>query len=246
MAWQFATTSWTQVLAARGAGSSDSRQALAALCEAYWYPLYAFVRRQGIGADEARDLTQAYFAELVEKGYLEDVDPERGRFRVFLKASVRNFLSKQRDKAHAWKRGGRATIESLETQDAEGRYQHEPADRLTPEDLYERRWALTLLSRALDGLRAEYRGEGREREFERLQGLLTGEQPQAPYRELAAELGSTEAAVKTAVHRLRRRFGARLRDEIAATVAGPDAVDDEVRYLLKVIASGRAGAASSP
>jgi RNA polymerase sigma-70 factor (ECF subfamily) len=161
-------------------------------------------------------------------------------------ASVRHFVSKQRDKARAWKRGGRTTVESLDAVDAEGRYQREPVDRLTPEDLYERRWALTLLGRALDALRAEALSEGREREFERLQGLLTGEGADAPYRQIATELGTTEDAVKTAVHRLRRRFGARLRTEIAATVASPNEVDDEVRYLLRVIASAKGGPVSSP
>ena len=134
MPYRFATTSWTQVLAAREAPSTESRQALEGLCKAYWYPLYAFVRRQGNGPEESRDLTQGYFAQLLEKGYLEDFDPSLGRFRVFLKASVKNFLSKERDKAHAWKRGGHARIVSLDADEVEGRYRYEPVDRLTPED----------------------------------------------------------------------------------------------------------------
>lgn len=232
---QWATTSWTQVLAARDAPSSESRQALEGLCQAYWYPLYAFVRRQGFDAEESRDLTQAYFAELLEKGYLEDFDPSLGRFRVFLRASVRNFLSKERGKARAWKRGGRADVVSFDA-DVEGRYRLEPVDRLTPEEIYERRWALTLVERVLGRLHQESRQGGRAEEFEQLKGLLTGEQPRVPYREVAARLGTTEDAVKASVHRLRQRFGRMLREEIGATVANPREVDDEVRHLLGVIA----------
>jgi RNA polymerase sigma-70 factor (ECF subfamily) len=232
---RWATTSWTQVLAAREAPSGEARQALEDLCQAYWYPLYAFVRHQGYDPDEARDLTQAYFAELLEKGYLADFDPELGRFRVFLKTSLKHFLSKEREKAQAWKRGGRTSIVSLDA-DVETRYQLEPVDRLTPETLYERRWALTLVERVLARIREESREAGREKEFDRLKGLLAGQQPRAPYRELAAELDTTEDAVKAAIHRLRQRFGQRLRDEIGATVASPEEVDDEVRHLLGVIA----------
>lgn len=232
----FATTSWTMVLAAREGPSTESRQALEALCRVYWYPLYAFVRRQGHDADESRDLTQAYFAELLEKAYLEDYDPSRGRFRVFLQASVKHFLSKQREKAQAWKRGGRTDIVSLDAQDVEGRYRLEPADRLTPEELYERRWALTVLERALGALRREQDDAGRAKEFARLEGFLTGEQAMAPYREVAQELAMSQAAVKTAVHRLRQRFGQVLRAEIADTVSSPEEVDDEVKHLLGVVA----------
>jgi RNA polymerase sigma-70 factor (ECF subfamily) len=233
---QFVTTSWTQVLAARDAASTESRQALETLCQAYWYPLYALVRRQGFDPEEARDLTQGYFAELLEKGYLDDFDPALGRFRVFLKASVKHFLSKEREKAQTWKRGGRTTKVSLDIEDGEGRYRHEPVDRLTPEEIYERRWALTILERALGRLRTELTDADRGPEFDRLKGFLTGEEPKRPYREVATELSTTEAAIKTSVHRLRQRFGALLRQEIAETVARPDEVDDEVRYLLGVIA----------
>ena len=236
MSSRFATTSWTQVLAARDAPSSESRQALEGLCKSYWYPLYAFVRRQGHGPEEARDLTQGYFTQLLEKGYLEDFDPSLGRFRVFLKASVKNFLSKERDKAHAWKRGGHAHIVSLSADEVEGRYRYEPADRLTPEEIFERRWALTLLERALGKLRKEFEDGDRGKEFEKLKGYLTGEEIKVPYREVAKELGSSEPAVRTSVHRLRQRFGKILRQEIAETVASPNEVDDEMRHLLRVIA----------
>lgn len=233
---RFATTSWTKVLAAREAPSTEGRQALEALCRVYWYPLYVFVRRQGHDADESRDLTQAYFAELLEKGYLEDYDPARGRFRVFLKASVKHFLSKQREKAQSWKRGGRAEVFSLDAQEVEGRYRFEPVDRLTPEEIFERRWALTVLERALAQLRREQAEAGRGKEFERLEGFLTGQETKAPYSEVAAELSTSEAAIKTTVHRLRQRFGQLLRGEIAETVSSPEEVDDEVKYLLGVIA----------
>lgn len=236
MSWRFATTSWTQVLAAREAPSSESRQALENLCQAYWYPLYAFVRRQGHGPEESRDLTQAYFATLLEKGYLEDYDPSLGRFRVFLKASVKNFLSKERDKAHAWKRGGRAQFVSLSADEVEGRYRYEPVERLTPEEVIERRWALTLLERVLGKLRNEFEETGRGAEFDQLKRYLTGEEVKVPYREVAAALGSTETAVRSSVHRLRQRFGNLLRQEIAETVASPRDVEDEMRYLLHVIA----------
>lgn len=236
MGWRFATTSWTQVLAAREAPSSESRQALEGLCKAYWYPLYAFVRRQGNGPEESRDLTQAYFALLLEKGYLEDFDPDRGRFRVFLKSSVKNFLSKERDKAHALKRGGQARFFSLSADEVEGRYRYEPVDRLTPEEVFERRWSLTLLERVLGKLRKEFEEEGRAAEFEKLKGYLTGDEVKVAYREVAKELGSSESAVRTSVHRLRQRFGKLLRQEVAETVSEPNEIEDEMRHMLRVIA----------
>src|SRR5262245_43894125 len=239
MRTRFPTTSWSQVLAARDAPSSESRPALGLLCQAYWYPIYAFIRRRGFDAEDSRDLTQAYFAQLIEKGYLEDFDPSLGRFRVFLKTSVKHYLSKEREKAHAWKRGGRATLVSLDADEAEARYRLEPVDADTPEDVYERRWARTILDRVFDKRRREFQSEGRETEFERLKPLLTGEEPKLPYRELAAELGTSEAAIKTSVHRLRQRFGKLLRREIGETVADAEEVDDEVRHLLGVITPWR-------
>jgi RNA polymerase sigma-70 factor (ECF subfamily) len=234
---RFATTSWTQVLKAREAPSSEARQALEGLCRAYWYPLYAFVRRQGYGPEESRDLTQAYFAELLEKDYIEDFDPSLGRFRVFLQASVRNFLSKERDKRHARKRGGQVQVLSLDGDEVEGRYRYEPVDRLTPEEIFERRWALTLLERVMERLRNELSEVGRAEEFEKLKGFLTGDGPKVPYRRAALELRTTEEAVKTSVHRLRQRFGTLLRQEIAETVSTPEEIDDEVRHLLKKLAA---------
>jgi RNA polymerase sigma-70 factor (ECF subfamily) len=233
MSFRFATTSWTQVLAAREAPSSESRQALEGLCRAYWYPLYAFVRRQGYGPEDSRDLTQAYFAQLLEKDYLEDFDPSLGRFRVFLQASMKNFLSKERDKTHARKRGGGVQIVSMEGDEVEGRYRFEPVDLLTPEEIFERRWALTLLERVMEGLRGELAEAGRTGEFDALKGFLTGDAPKVPYRQVALDLKTTEEAVKTSIHRLRQRFGTLLRQEIADTVSSSEEIDDEVRHLLK-------------
>ncbi len=233
MEWRFATTSWTQVLAVREAPSSESRQALESLCKAYWYPLYAFVRRQGHSPEEARDLTQGYFAQLLEKGYLEDFDPSLGRFRVFLQASLKNFLSKEREKDRAWKRGGYTQIVSLSADEVEDRYRYEPVDRLTPEEIFERRWALTLIERVMEKLGQELSQSGRAAEFGKLKGFLTGDGPKVPYRQVALELRCSEEAVKTSVHRLRQRFGVVLRQEIMETVSKPEEIDDEVRYLLK-------------
>lgn len=230
---QFATTRWSQVLAAGAGPTSDSREALARLCELYWRPLYAYVRRWGYDADEAQDLTQEFFSRLLEKHYLRAADPARGRFRSFLLASLKHFLSNERDRAAAVKRGGRATVLPLEFETAEGWYVREPPDDETPERVYERRWALTLLERTLERLRREFEAAGKGAMFSRLEGHLTGEQETAPYAQLAAELGTSEGAVKVAVHRLRRRFGALLREEIAETVSEPAEVDDEIRQLFR-------------
>ncbi len=235
---RFATTRWSQVIAAGQAQTAASREALASLCESYWYPLYAYVRRWGHGPDDAQDLTQEFFARLLEKRYLRDADPARGRFRSFLLASLKHFLSNERDKASAVKRGGRATIVPLEIETAEGMYRLEPPDAETPEKVFERRWALTLLQRTLARLRDEFTAGGRREMFARLEGYLTGERETVPYAQLAAELGMTEGAVKVAVHRLRRRFGALLRDEIGETVSDPAQVDDEVRELFRILTAG--------
>jgi RNA polymerase sigma factor (sigma-70 family) len=231
---RFATTSWTQVLAARESPSIESRKALDGLCRTYWYPLYALIRREVHDADAAKDLTQAYFAELLDKGYLEDYDPERGRFRVFLKTSVKHFLSKERDKARTWKRGGHAEALPLDMPDFEGRYRHEPVDRLTPEEIFERRWTLTILERVVERLRQEQSEAGSGRQFALLEGFLTGGAA-ASYQDVADDLHTSEGAIKTAVYRLRQRFGRLLREEIAETVANPDQVDDEVKHLLRVV-----------
>jgi RNA polymerase sigma-70 factor (ECF subfamily) len=232
---RFATTRWSQVIAAGSGQTEDARVALARLCELYWYPLYAFVRRWGYDADQAQDLTQEFFARLLEKHYLRAADPARGKFRSFLLASLKHFLSNERDRVGAIKRGGRTTVLPLEFENAEGRYNLEPPDEETPETVYERRWALTLLGRTRVRLRAEFEASGKGALFARLEGHLTGDQEALPYAELGAALGMSEGAVKVAMHRLRRRFGALLRAEIAETVSEPAQVDDEIRELFRAV-----------
>jgi RNA polymerase sigma-70 factor (ECF subfamily) len=232
---RFQTTNWSLVLAARDEPSRAGREALAALCERYWYPLYACVRASGQDADAARDLTQEFFARLLESDFLADVNPEAGRFRSFLMVALRHFLSHEREKRRASKRGGGAPLLSLDTASGEERFAREPVDLLTPEQVFERRWALTVLDHALESLRLELAERGEASRFERLRQYLVGQQPHPSYGEVAVELGMTEAAVKTAVHRMRRQLGRSLRQEIAETVAKADEIDDEVRYLLRTL-----------
>ena len=235
MSQRFATTQWSQVLAAQGSSDTRARTALETLCSAYWYPLYVYVRHQGYRADEAADLTQGYFAELLGKDFLKSVDPAKGRFRSFLLASLRHYLSRERQRAGAQKRGGDAETLSIDTDDAETRFNIEPVDTLTPEQLFEHRWALTVLERAMAALEQDSVESGNEVQFERLKPYLTGLEPHLPYKQVAADLGISKGAVKTAVYRLRKRYGVKLRAEIAQTVADPDEVDEEVRHLLATI-----------
>ena len=231
----FPTTAWTVVSRARGDGDSEAREALAFLCAAYWLPLYSFARRLGHASEDALDLTQGYFALLIEKDYLSDVHLREGRFRAFLLTSFRHILSKERDRGHALKRGGGRVHVSIDAQEAEGRHADEPLDALDPEALFERRWALTILDRAMVRLRHEFAASGRTVEFEQLQPYLTGIEPRAPYQIAADRLGTTEGAIKKMVHRLRRRYGLLLRQEIAATVASPEEIDAELRHLLATV-----------
>lgn len=232
---RFATTSWSLVLAAADEDSSRAREALADLCEAYWYPIYCLIRRQGHGPEEAADLTQGYMVQLLEKGYLRQISRERGKFRSFLFVSVKHFLSNERDRERAAKRGGGRAQVSLDAEAAEGRYRIEPADDLTPETLFERRWATTVLERAMRRMHDEAVQAGEERRFEELKTFVTGEEPAPAHRDVAGRLGMTEAAVGVAVHRMRRKFGQLLRDEIAQTVADPADIDGEVRHLLAAL-----------
>jgi len=232
----FATTRWSIVLAAGHASRPDSKAALAKLCEAYWYPLYCYVRRRGHGADEAQDLTQEFFTALLAKESLRAADPHRGRFRSFLLASMNHFLANQRRRQLAHKRGGGRAPLSLDFQSGESRFRREPSHDLTPEKVYERRWAMTLLDRALSKLRQEYVVGGKAALFDRLAAFLGGDLGTA-YRDVAAELAMTEGAVKVAVHRLRRRCREQLRSEVAETVAAPQDVDEELRDLLAVVGS---------
>lgn len=233
---RFVTTHWSVVLAAGEAEGTGAASALAELCQAYWYPLYAYVRRCGYEADRAQDLTQEFFARLLEKHYLRDADPARGRFRSFLLAAMRHFLSNERDRVGAAKRGGHAAILPMEIETTEGIYTREVPDTETPEVIFERQWALTTLKRTLERLRAEYERAGRGMVLRRLEGFLTGDADVAPYVEVSRELGMSEGAVKVAVHRLRKRYGRLLREEIGQTVADPAEVDDEIRALFAALA----------
>lgn len=231
-----ATTQWSQVLAARDGSDTDARRALEALCQTYWQPLYAYIRHQGASAEDAGDLTQAYFAEFLDKGFLASVDPSKGRFRSFLLSSVRHFLTHERERARALKRGGGTLTISLDLDAAERRYRLQPAsDEMSPEEVFEHRWALAVLDRAMDRLGSESEEAGRGAQFAELRRYLTSAEPQVPYQQVAETLGMTEGAVKTAVHRLRKRFGEWLRTEIAETVAQPVDVDAELRHLLACV-----------
>ena len=226
----FATTHWSLVLEARG-DSPQSQAALEELCRRYWYPIYAFLRRRGSSPENASDLTQGFFATLLEKEYLDAADRERGRFRTFLLTAVSRFASKQHEKDHAQKRGGAKKLLSLDLVEGENRYQHEPADDWTPEKIFARRWALTVLDAALARLRTDHEESGRMALFEALKVYLTGDSGAPPLAETARRLSMTEGAVKVAVHRLRERYRQALREEIGQTVAEPADVEDELKAL---------------
>jgi RNA polymerase sigma factor (sigma-70 family) len=223
------------VLAAGSEDSRAARTALAALCEAYWYPLYAYVRRWGATADDAQDLTQAFLASLLERRDFKGLSQERGRFRAFLLASLRHFLANDAAKRRSKKRGGGVADVPWQSEEAEHRYLIEPVDSATPERLYERRWALTLIDRVLVGLRRDAESEGRTAEFDAIKDCMLGRAASGSYAAIAARLGVSEGAVRVAVHRLRRRFQARLKQDIAATVSSADQVDDELRFLIKAL-----------
>ena len=223
------------MLTAGDRASADSRRALESLCAAYWYPLYAYVRRRVSDVNEAQDLTQAFFAELLEKNYVGSATPERGRFRAYLLTALKHFLSKQWDKARAQKRGGGRAGISLDFKDADSRYRIEPCGGLTAEQLYDRQWALTLLGQIMERLENEFVQRGKAKQFQHLSGFIIGEHSGATYRDVAAKLNITEAAAKMAAHRMRRRYRRLLREEIAQTVDGPDDVDDEIRNLFATL-----------
>lgn len=229
----FATTRWSLIATAGDKSSDDSREALASLCETYWYPLYAYVRRKGHQPSEAQDLTQAFFAELLEKNKLQLADQQRGRFRSFLLASLNNFMSNQWRDANALKRGGGKTQLSFDVESGEDRYQLEPSHDLTAEKIFERRWAMTLLDKTVRRLEQEYAQSDKRDLFEQLKGHL-GQGGGSPYREIAERLGMHETAVKVAAYRMRKRCGQILRDEISHTVAA-DEVDQELQQLFAAV-----------
>jgi RNA polymerase sigma factor (sigma-70 family) len=237
---RFATTHWSVVLSAADSPAPDAGRALASLCEDYWFPLYAFVRRTGYSAEDAEDLTQEFFARLLANDVLSVADPERGRFRSFLLGAMKHFLANQRRSERAQKRGGRRPVISLDFQSGDRRYSRiEPADNLTPERLYEKRWALTLLDLVLNRLCEEFRAADKLPLFEALKPFLAGGLGKAGYLEVAKQLAMSEGTVKVAAHRLRRRYRKLLREEIAQTVADPESLEDELRDLL--VALGRDG-----
>lgn len=231
----FATTRWSIVLAAGRDSSPEAKTALATLCETYWFPLYAFVRRQGYDAQDAQDLTQGFFTRLLEKKDLRDVQRERGKFRSFLLASMKHFLMNEWDRTQAQKRGGGQRMLSVDFDEAESRLRLEPSHEQTPEVIFEKQWALTLLDRVWAVLREEFVRAHKAEQFDRLHVYLTGEKSAVTYAEVAEELRISEAAVKMAVSRLRRRFHDRLRKEIVQTVATEDEVDDEIRALIDAL-----------
>jgi RNA polymerase sigma-70 factor (ECF subfamily) len=227
------TTRWSLIVAAQQPAAPQAREALAELCRLYWYPLYAYIRGHGHDAAAAEDLTQAFFTHLLEKHALASVSPQRGRFRSFLLASCQHFLANERERANALKRGGGRVV-SLDLSDADGRYSREPDHAETAERLFERRWALGLLEHVLQQLRSEYEQTGKVPLFDALKGQLTGDGSE-PYALLAEELGLTESAIKSAVHRLRKRYGEILREQIRETVATDAEIDDEVRALFEAL-----------
>lgn len=231
----FATTRWSVVRAAGLGEGSAGQEALSVLCQTYWYPLYAFLRRHGHQPAEAQDLTQAFFTHLLEGRVLAAADAARGRFRSFLLQSLKNFLSTERRRRFAQKRGGGRRMLSLDFPSGEERYRLEPADPLTPERLFDRRWALMLLEEALAQLQWEYESTGRGELFAALQPHLQGEPDALPFVELGRRLESSEGAIKVAAHRLRRRYRELLRQQIAETVSTPEEVDDELRDLQNAL-----------
>jgi len=232
----FATTRWTVVLAAGQRRTPQARAALGELCRTYWYPLYAYVRRHGRSKEDAEDLTQAFFARFLEKNYLDGLDPELGKFRAFLLAALKHFLANEWDKSQRQKRGSGMTPLSLDWQDADTRYQIDPADNLSPDKLYDRAWAVTLLERVVIRLHDECVADGKATLFEQLRPFLMVGKSAIPYPDVAARLGMNEGAVRTAVHRLRQRYRQLLRDEIAQTLADPAQVEEELRALFTAFA----------
>ncbi len=231
----FATTHWTVVLAASGSGSEQSDAALAKLCETYWYPLYAYARHQGNGPEDAEDLTQQFFYRLLAKNFLATADRERGKFRTFLLASMKNFLVNEWKRAGRSKRGGTDPLLSFDLQTGEGRYSAEPVSQVVAESLYDRQWAVALVEQVFTVLRAEYLASERGPLLDELKGFVWGEESSASYGEIGARLNMAEGTVKVSVHRLRQRFRQLLRDEVAQTVSRPEEIDGELRHLISVI-----------
>jgi RNA polymerase sigma-70 factor (ECF subfamily) len=233
---RFATTHWSVVLAAGKSSAPRQKQALEILCQSYWFPLYAYLRRRGYDTHQAEDLTQAFFARILEKKDLRTADPKCGKFRSFLLVRLKYFLSDERDRAQAKKRGGGRKVLSLNAENAEGQYSLEPATQLPPEMLFEKAWALTVLERTMGRLEADMTNKNRKKLFDHLKVYLTTHKDAIPYQNVATELSMTEGSVRVAVHRLRRQYRKLLRDEIAQTVANEDQIDEEMGSLFAALA----------
>ena len=231
----FPATQWTVVLAAGGTPSPESAVALERLCSSYWYPLYAYVRRRGHLPPDAQDLTQEFFARLLEHNWIAHADRHKGRFRSFLLIAMKRFLANEWDKVTTLKRGGQVRFVPFQSDTAETRYTREPTDTCTPEQVFEKQWALALLESVLNRVRKDYAQEGKGTLFQSLEPCLIGSREAQPYSALAAELEMTEGAVKMAVCRLRERYRACLKEEIAQTVASAAEVDEELRHLCRVL-----------
>jgi RNA polymerase sigma-70 factor (ECF subfamily) len=228
----FVTTRWTMVLAAGKQNSPAAAVALEELCRDYWYPLYAYVRRRGQSPENAEDLTQEFFARLLEKNYLAGLDGNRGKFRAFLLAALKHFLANEWDRANRQKRGGGVTVLSLDYQNADTRYQIDPADNLSPDKLFDRAWATTLLERVVARLRAENEADGHAEQFEQLKQYLMVGGNEIQYADPAARLAMSEGNVRVLVHRLRKRYRELLKQEVAQTLADPAQADEEMRALM--------------
>jgi DNA-directed RNA polymerase specialized sigma24 family protein len=231
----FATTHWSVVVAAGQTDSEPAQRALETLCRAYWYPIYVYVRRKGYGPDDAQDLTQEFFSQLIVKEHLRLANREKGKFRTFLLATLDYFLAREWSRAHRQKRGGQFTFISLDQQAPEERYRLEPADHDTPERIFLLNWALTVLKQTMTALERECEAGGKSALFREVKGLLTGERNAAAYAEMGRRLGMSEGAMYVAVHRLRQRYGELLRHEVAQTVSGPGEIDEEMRFLLSAL-----------
>jgi RNA polymerase sigma factor (sigma-70 family) len=235
---QFPQTLWSVVLTAGSRDkSSEAADALAALCRAYWQPIYSFLRRQGKSPHDAEDLTQAFFLHLFQRNALETVSPEKGKFRSFLLAALKHFIVDEWEKSRAQKRGGGVAPVSIDADDAESHYQLEAKSNLDPEKMFERRWAITLMERVLQRLEGENRDTGKAERFEQLKVFLLGEPGGPKYADVARELQMSEGAVKVAVLRLRHRFGEIFRAEVANTVAAEDDIEAELRHIIQLLAT---------
>jgi RNA polymerase sigma factor (sigma-70 family) len=232
----FAQTDWDLVVVAGQSDAERAAEALARLCQTYWYPLYAYVRRKGHSAHDAEDLTQGFFEQLMRLQSIKQVRGD-GKFRSFLVAALEHFLAAEWNRAHRQKRGGQNPLISLDQVSPEVRYQLEPPDEWTAESIYERRWAMTVLEQALERLRQDCVAAHKEALFEQLKGVLGGDSPSAPYAEVGARLNMSEVAVKVAAHRLRQRYAELVREEVARTLTNPAEVEEEIRHLLAVLSS---------